>query len=166
MLRTWVTLLCATASVLSCEQPPAPTRAEKASSSAEPAKAGVEIQPAPAEGALTDIIGKEHARARADGRRLLVYVGATWCEPCQYFKQAIKRGELDAEFAGLRLLELDRDRDEARLRKAGCLSRMIPLLARVDGTRCSSRARMEGSIKGPGAVAQMTPRLKALLASP
>ena len=165
MLRTSVALLCASVGVLSCEQPPAPTPAQEASPS-EPTKAGVEIQSAPAKGALTEIIAKEQARAKTDGRRLLVYVGATWCEPCQYFKQAIKRGELDAEFAGLRLLELDRDRDEARLREAGCLSRMIPLLARVEGGRCSSQARMEGSIKGPGAVAQMTPRLKALLASP
>ncbi len=166
MIRPWVALLCATAGALSCEQRPAPTRAEKAPASAAAAKAGVEIQAAPARGALADIIGKEQTRARADGRKLLVYVGATWCEPCQYLKQAIKRGELDAEFAGLRLLEFDRDRDETRLREAGCLSRMIPLLARVNGTRCSSRARMEGSIKGPGAVAEMTPRLKALLASP
>lgn len=108
-------------------------------------------------------IAREAARAQADKKKLVVYVGAAWCEPCTRFHDAAAQGSLDAAFPNLRLLELDRDRDEAELRKAGCLSRMIPLFAlpTADG-RCSER-RMEGSIKGEGAVAEITPRLRALL---
>ncbi|MBI3202470.1 MAG: thioredoxin [Myxococcales bacterium] len=108
-------------------------------------------------------IAREAARAQADKKKLVVYVGAAWCEPCTRFHDAAAKGSLDATFPELRLLELDRDRDEAELRKAGCLSRMIPLFAvpTPDG-RCSER-RMEGSIKGEGAVAEITPRLRALL---
>ncbi len=111
----------------------------------------------------TAVIAREAERARADGRQLVVYVGAEWCEPCQHFKRAAKDGRLDAVFPGLRVLEFDRDRDEARLGRAGCLSRLIPLFAVPDAQgRCSDR-RMEGSIKGPGAVDEIKPRLAGIL---
>ena len=109
------------------------------------------------------VIRREAARSRTDGRSLVVYVGAVWCEPCQRFKGAAKDKQLDADFPGLRVLEFDRDRDEERLARAGCGSRLIPLFAIPDEQgRCSAR-RMEGSIKGPGAVDEIKPRLAALL---
>jgi hypothetical protein len=123
----------------------------------------VEIVPAP-EGEVPAIVKGELDRARSDGHRLLVYVGATWCEPCQRFHTAAAAGEMNAAFPGMRLLEFDLDRDRDRLQRAGYSSRMIPLFAlpRADGT--GSGEQIEGSIKGPGAVEQITPRLRALLA--
>lgn len=113
------------------------------------------------------VVARELERAKADERDLLVYVGATWCEPCQHFKQAVKRGALDDAFPGLRLLEFDADRDDLRLRRAGYLTKMIPFFAvpRDDGTAApaSEGKQLEGAIKGPGAVAWLTPRLRALL---
>ena len=95
-----------------------------------------------------------------------LYVGAPWCEPCVRFHDAAAAGKLDRDFPDLRLLELDRDRDQAELGKAGCLSQMIPLFARpTPEGRCSERS-IEGSIKGDGAVAELTPRLQALLRRP
>lgn len=108
-------------------------------------------------------IEREAARAQRDGKKLVVYVGAPWCEPCVRFHDAAAAGRLDQTFPELRLLEFDRDRDEAELGKAGCLSRLIPLFARPSPEgRCSER-RIEGSIKGEGAVAEITPRLRGLL---
>jgi thiol-disulfide isomerase/thioredoxin len=103
------------------------------------------------------------ADARADGRVPLVYVGATWCEPCRYFHRAAERGELDPSLPRLSLLEFDRDRDGARLDAAGYSSRMIPLFV-VPGEdgRATSR-RIEGSIHGPESPAEITPRLRVLL---
>ena len=103
---------------------------------------------------------EELARER---RPALIYVGAEWCEPCKRFKAAAAAGELDADLPGLVLLELDHDRDEAALAAMGCTSRMIPLLAvpAAEG-RCTDR-RLEGAIKGEGAVAWMTPKVQALL---
>jgi hypothetical protein len=130
------------------------------------ARGPVEIV-APAAGASNgaELIQREMDRAAKDGRMLLVYVGATWCEPCQRFHDAAAAGELDSAFPGLRLLEFDRDRDEPLLLQAGCASEYIPLFAKPtpDG-RCSGE-RLEGAIKGEGAVAYITPRLKSLLAS-
>ncbi len=72
-------------------------------------------------------------------------------------------GQLDTTFPRLRLIEFDYDRDSARLNAAGCLSRLIPLFAKPDADGRCSTARIEGSIKGEGAVAEITPRLLQLL---
>lgn len=113
---------------------------------------------------LPHVFKRELARARADGRDLVVYVGATWCEPCKYFHDAVTRGELDAAFPTLRLLELDLDRDGRRLTVAGCQSAMIPLFAALtDEGTCDPSRRVFGSVKGPGAVDNLVPRLKAML---
>jgi hypothetical protein len=96
--------------------------------------------------------------------RILVYVGAGWCEPCRRFHEAASAGKLDAELGGLRLYEFDYDRDEPRLRAAGYVSQLIPLFAVPGADGRASGRQIEGSIKGDGAVAQILPRLKALLA--
>jgi hypothetical protein len=123
----------------------------------------VDLVPAPQAGDVQEIVRRELARAKNDGHRLLVYVGAAWCEPCQRFHQAARTGQVDTLFPGLRLLEFDLDRDRERLEASGYRSKMIPLFAvpREDGT--SSGQQIEGSIKGPGAIEQITPRLKELL---
>jgi thiol:disulfide interchange protein len=112
---------------------------------------------------VAETVRREVVRARADKREVIVYVGAAWCEPCQYFHNAAAAGELDAAFPGLRLVEFDLDRDREALARAGYASQMIPLFAlpREDGS--GSGEQIEGSIKGPGAVPQITPRLTALL---
>jgi thiol:disulfide interchange protein len=112
---------------------------------------------------VAETVRREVVRAKADRVDVLVYVGATWCEPCQYFHNAAAAGKLDATFPGLRLVEFDLDRDKEALERAGYSSKMIPLFAvpRDDGS--SSGEQIEGSIKGPAAVAQITPRLQDLL---
>jgi hypothetical protein len=123
----------------------------------------VDWVPALADGDVAEIVQREVARAGNDGHRLLVYVGAVWCEPCQRFHQAAQKGELDAAFPGLRLLEFDLDRDRDRLNQAGYKGKMIPLFAlpRADGT--ASGEQIEGSVKGDRAVDNISPRLRALL---
>lgn len=118
---------------------------------------------APETGDVVELVLAELERARADDRQLLVYVGASWCEPCQYFHAAIEDGTLDDSLAGVRLLEFDLDRDRDRLLAAGYSSRMIPLFVvpRPDG-RAGPR-RMEGGVKGPAAVDNLRERLLALL---
>jgi hypothetical protein len=102
-------------------------------------------------------------RARAERRRLLVYVGASWCEPCTRFKDALQAGKLDASFPGLRFLEFDMDVDQRRLTTAGYSSRFIPIFA-IPGPDGRAAALMQGGIKGPGAVDNLTSRLQQLLA--
>ena len=128
---------------------------------------GVRIDTAPAGDDLAKIVKDEGAKAREakDGRDLLVYVGAVWCEPCQYFHKAAVAGKLDAEFPNLTLLEFDLDKDKDRLESDGYASAMIPLFTRPNADGRASDRRFEGSIKGDGAVANITPRLRQLLAN-
>ncbi len=154
--RYWLCLLGLVA--LGCESDPQKPAPEKS-----PPAGKVELVPAPAGDDAAAVIQREAERAKSEGRDLLIYVGASWCEPCQRFHTAAAAGELDSTFPKLRLIEFDRDRDEARLGRAGCLSHLIPLFAKPDAQGRCSEARIEGSIKGEGALANITPRLAGLL---
>lgn len=142
-------------------------REEPAGRSQDPpaaAKTGVQISAAPAAGEVEPIVREEIARAAAERRKLVVYVGAEWCEPCQRFHAAAKSGQLDATFPDLTLLEFDQDRDGKRLQSAGYVSKYIPLFALPSPDGRASGKQVEGAIKGDGAVAYLTPKLKDLLA--
>jgi thiol-disulfide isomerase/thioredoxin len=104
------------------------------------------------------------AEATRAGRRLVVYVGASWCEPCQRFHDAAARGDLDTQFGDVTLLEFDLDRDGERLSAAGYGSQYIPLFALPAPNGTASGEQIEGAIKGEGAVGFVVPRLAKLLA--
>lgn len=116
------------------------------------------------EGDLPEIVARNVEQASKDGRTVIVYVGATWCEPCQRFHNAATAGELEGSgLPPIRILEFDLDRDGERLGAAGYGSKMIPLFAVPGKDGRDSGARIEGSIKGSGAVSNIVPRLRALL---
>jgi len=102
--------------------------------------------------------------AEAAKLRVLVYVGASWCEPCQRFHQAVEHGELDGDLNGLRFLEFDQDQDAAALKSAGYSYEDIPVLALPDPDGRNHGKMISGSLKGPRAIKQnLIPRLQALL---
>jgi thiol-disulfide isomerase/thioredoxin len=125
---------------------------------------GVEMVAADAAGEVPAIVKRELSRAARDRKQLLVYVGAKWCEPCRRFHQAAAEHKLDRDFPQLRLLEFDDDRDAARLAMAGYSGQYIPLFARPGADGRGSGRQIEGSVKGDGAVDQIVPRLRGLLA--
>ena len=114
-------------------------------------------------GDVAPLLLRAVAEAKREQRPLLVYVGATWCEPCRRFHQAVEQGKLDSSFPGLRLVEFDLDRDRERLASAGYVSRLIPLFAVPGADGRATGRQMEGSIKGDGAVGEIAPRLRALI---
>jgi thiol-disulfide isomerase/thioredoxin len=117
---------------------------------------------APADGAVDAVVRRERAAAAA-GTSLVVYVGATWCEPCERFKRALAAGELDDALAGVVFLGFDSDRDDARLEAAGYGSSVIPLFVVPEVSGRGGERRFAGSIKGPGAVRDIAGKLRALL---
>jgi thiol-disulfide isomerase/thioredoxin len=121
---------------------------------------------ASATGDLAAEVSGALSAASAQGRTVIVYVGATWCEPCQRFHHAVEQGELNsvASLAHVRFLDFDLDRDRERLAAAGYQSKYIPLFALPGPDGRASGKQVEGGIKGDGAVAYMVPRLTALLA--
>lgn len=111
------------------------------------------------DGEVAEIVRKQ----AASGGPLVVYVGATWCEPCVAFHEATTAGRFDRELAGVRFLEFDADRDRERLTAAGYASRLIPLFALPGPDGRASERRIEGGIKGPGAAEHVLRRLVPLV---
>ncbi len=147
----------------SSDAAPAPTAV-----SAEPAKAA--LRPQIVEGprnvdSVAPFIHSELLRARRAGERVVVYVGATWCEPCRRFHKALASGQLDKQLAGVRFIEFDLDQSGKALARDGYRSEYIPLFAVPTEDGRDSGRQIAGSIKGPGAVDQIMPRLGRLLAS-
>ncbi|MDF2693078.1 MAG: hypothetical protein K0S65_1461 [Labilithrix sp.] len=114
-------------------------------------------------GEVSALVRSEREKAAADGRDLLVYVGAKWCEPCQRFHHAAQRGELDADFPELTILEFDLDEDRDRINAAGYSSKLIPLFVMPGADGRASERRFEGGVKGERAVSHITPRIQKLL---
>jgi thiol-disulfide isomerase/thioredoxin len=118
---------------------------------------------APAGEDAATVVKRELERAHVDKKRLLVYVGATWCEPCKRFHDAAESGQLDGVFPNLRMIEFDLDVDGERLTAAGYASKMIPLFAVPSEDGRGTDKRIEGSVKGEGAVMNLRTRLEPLL---
>jgi hypothetical protein len=112
---------------------------------------------------VAQIVRDTMKREAQEGRKVLVYLGATWCEPCQRFHAAANKGLLDKSFPNLTLLEFDADKDGERLLNAGYGSRLIPYFCLPGPDGRATDKHVEGSVKGDGAVNEITPRLKKLL---
>lgn len=113
---------------------------------------------------LEQFVQQHVEEADASGMRVLVYVGATWCEPCRRFHKALESGQLDEALAGTQFIEFDFDKDHSELLAAGYTSKYIPLFSVPDQSGHASGRAIEGSIKGDGAVGEsLVPRLLALL---
>lgn len=123
----------------------------------------LELVEAPQAADIAPLVVDQLASAARDHKQLLVYVGASWCEPCVRFHKAAESGQLDAEFGKLRLFVFDLDRDGDALEKANYKSELIPLFALPNPDGKASGKQIEGSIKGDGAVAQIAPRLRELV---
>src|SRR4029079_18428276 len=87
---------------------------------------------------VAPLVKTERENAGKNQRSFLVYVGASWCEPCQRFHEAAAHGELDPELPAITLLEFDADNDTGRLRQAGYASTYIPLFAVPNADRRAS----------------------------
>ena len=124
---------------------------------------GIELIAAPP-GDVAEIVKSARATARAHGRALMVYIGATWCEPCQRFHHAAEEGKLDDQFPTLSLLVFDLDADGNRLKRAQYAPGYIPYFGVPGDDGHATRDSTEGSIKGEGAVENITPRLTELVA--
>jgi thiol-disulfide isomerase/thioredoxin len=136
------------------------------SASAPPESSGprkLELIEAPATTDIAAYLAPLIARANGDHRTLVVYVGASWCEPCRHFHDAAAAHQLDDQFGELRLIAFDADRDLDALDAAGYRSPMIPLFALPNADGRASGKQFAGSIKGDGAVAQIAPNLHALV---
>lgn len=105
----------------------------------------------------------ELARAKADQKKLVLYVGAKWCEPCNHFHEATDRGELDAAFPDLRLVAFDHDEESSAIAALGCESQYIPMFSVPDDEGHCTRHKIQGGIKGASNVEFLSKKLRNLI---
>jgi thiol-disulfide isomerase/thioredoxin len=104
------------------------------------------------------LVRTERLRAKSEGRVLVVYVGASWCEPCQRFKAEIHAGRLDEKLGRVSLLAFDADKDADRLAVGGYGFRFIPYVA-LPGADGRPRESASAQGKGPEAWREIVVRL-------
>ena len=167
LLLSVAMMACRTSEAIESDPPQPQKTAPSATVAAAPqigAKAqGVELIPAP-QGDVAEIVKSARAQARAKHRALMVYIGAVWCEPCQRFHHAAEAGQLDAKFPNLTLLVFDLDNDGQRLKRAQYAPGYVPYFGVPGEDGHATSNAMEGSIKGEGAVENISPRLAELVA--
>jgi thiol-disulfide isomerase/thioredoxin len=134
--------------------------ASPATSAASANREGVRVVSASAESDALSLVRTERLRARAEGRVLVVYAGAAWCEPCKRFKEEIHSGRLDAQLPKVTLLAFDADRDTERLASAGYRFEYIPYVA-LPGADGRPTDTQEARGKGSGAWRELIAKLEA-----
>ncbi len=109
---------------------------------------------------VSSVIRTERLRAKSEGRVLVVYASAHWCEPCKRFDAEIRAGRLDERLGKLTLLSFDADRDAERLASAGYTFRFIPYVAlpSADGAPAEG---MEATGKGKDAWTALLGKLES-----
>jgi len=127
--------------------------------------ATVRFVTAPVDGVVSTIMAAQLERSKAEHRRVLLYAGASWCEPCRFFHEAVDRGELTGKLGALDLVAFDAQVDAERMLLSGYESQFIPLFAVPNPDGKASGRHIEGASKGAAAVNDdLVPRLKQLLA--
>jgi thiol-disulfide isomerase/thioredoxin len=120
-----------------------PTSTSTASTASTPTNSGPhpKIVEATADADTLTLIRTQRLQAKADSRVLVVYVSATWCEPCKKFKKELDSGRLDDRLAKITFLAFDADKDMDRLGSAGYKFKFVPFVALpgVDGQPSDSQ---------------------------
>lgn len=111
------------------------------------------------------LIRTKRLEAKAEGRVLVVYVGAGWCPPCRAMKDEIHSGRLDARLARTTFLAFDADRDGDRLASAGYTFKFIPYVA-LPGADGHPAESAEARGKGGGAWRDLLPTIEGWQSSP
>lgn len=108
------------------------------------------------------LIREEEARTRQDGRQLIVYIGAAWCEPCHAWHDALAAGTA-GPLPAVRFLEFDLDKDGEALAQAGYHTHMVPFFARPSLDGRATSVQFAGVRKGGDYVAEIRERVAEML---
>ncbi len=99
------------------------------------------------------------AEAVAAGETPVIYVGATWCQPCLLYKKSLDDPRMKAAHEGVRVLEADADLHD--LSALGISPNGIPHWATVDASGVSDGRAIDGGAWGDNTPENMAPALSA-----
>jgi hypothetical protein len=112
-------------------------------------------------------VKRELEQAAEDKKKLIVYVGATWCLPCKEFYRASLEPDFGPELSGVRLIKFDLDKHQTLLTRAGYGSELIPLFVVPDAEGRGTGRRFYGTkYKGQEGTNDLQKRLVALTSAP
>lgn len=174
MKRLWPLLLvlsgaCTPAPKENRDAPTTPTSAVATAASAAPLvpapdaaprAMGVRVVTASQDTDALSLVRTERLKAKAEGRVLVVYAGASWCEPCKRFKDQIRTARLDEKLPHVTLLVFDADRDTDRLAAAGYTFSFIPFVA-LPGADGHPTDTQEARGKGSNSWTELVAKLEA-----
>ncbi len=146
------------------EAPTATASEETSAPDARAERRHLEMVEANADSDALSLIRAKRLEAKAAGRVLVVYVGATWCAPCKRFKAEVTSGRLDDRLGGLTLLAFDADRDGDRLGAAGYSYQFVPFVA-LPGADGHPAVTQQATGKGSEAWRELLGKLDAWRAS-
>ena len=89
---------------------PSPSPSPSTSTSTTKTGGKIVVLPAAQDSDALSAIRTERLKAKAEGRVLVVYVSATWCDPCKKLKEEIEAGRLDDRYGKTTLLAFDADK--------------------------------------------------------
>ena len=117
-------------------------------------------------GSLAASVKGEVAKALAAGKKPVVYIGATWCPPCQAIKRYKSDPQMAAAFAGTHIIELDVDDWTAPdLAALGYKAASVPVFIAVDKDGKAKGPTIDGGAWGDNIPANMAPPLTKFFAS-
>lgn len=122
--------------------------------------ARVELVEATTDSDAISLVRTKRLEAKAQGRVLVVYVGASWCPPCRRFKAEVEQGRLDDRLGKTTLLVFDADRDVDRLGGAGHTFTFVPFVA-LPGPGGHPSDAQEARGKGDNAWTELLDKLDA-----
>lgn len=159
-------MLVALAACNPSSSPPRPSTSAEPSATPAPkavtaeAKGRLEVVTASADSDALSLVRTERLEAKADGRVLVVYVSATWCEPCKKLKEEIAAGRLDDRLGRTTLLAFDADKDLDRLASAGYSFQFVPFVA-LPGPDGRPKDTQQATGKGGTAWRELLGKLEA-----
>jgi len=140
---------------------PSTTGAAPSATSAEGKPKGhVKVEVASQDSDALSLIRTKRLEAKAQDRVLVVYVSATWCEPCKKLKAELESGRLDDQLGTVTLLAFDADKDIDRLGSAGYTFKFVPFVA-LPGADGRPVDTQEATGKGSGAWRELLGKLEA-----
>jgi hypothetical protein len=146
-------LCLVTLAAVGCQSRPSPTQP--------PAGArGFELDEVAPGRPLAVVLSDGAAKAKAKGLRPFLYIGATWCQPCQKLHRSLDDERMVDAFRGTYVIHLDLDAWERELPSVGLRVAQVPVFFQLDAQGKPTGKSLDGGAWNEDVPAEMAPPLK------
>lgn len=136
---------------LGCASPPPPQAAPKPPIHTSDLPDGSDVS-----AGLRGAVGE----AERAGLKPVLYLGATWCQPCVAYERALFHPEMVAAHANVLLVKADFDRHGSALEAAGFVASGVPFWCHLDREGGNSGRCITGAAWGEDTPENMAPVLR------